>query len=1113
MNRNMNLCRLDQVLTYWAETQPHRKAFTELDANGAEVNSMTYGQLEMKSRAVAQEILKRQPHAHHALLAYPAGVDFMIGFFACIQAGVVAVPIPLPKRNRPNVGLAQIAKSSDATLLLSTTKTAEWIRPALEREADWPISIAYLASNTVSDRSGEPDRAIEGCHTSPTAFIQFTSGSTSQPKGVMITHANCLYNLQMCQTVAQATPESVFVSWLPHYHDLGLVAHLLCSFYSGSHCVILSPATFVAKPIQWLRSIARYKGEYTGAPNFAYQLCIDRISPDERSSLDLSCLKIAINAAETVNPQTVMDFCKLFAVSGFKPNMFLPAYGMAEATVFISSGLMGAPPVYKHIDPSILSTSGMAQDASDQGDVKTVVGCGTAKMEEDICIVDPQSCILLSTKQEGEIWVAGPHITSGYYNNSAATENAFGRLPGSNHRYLRTGDLGFMDEQGELYITGRIKDLIIINGSNYYPQDIEVCVEDVHPNIRRDCAVAFGRTAAGSEVLVIFLEIDKEGVHLAHTDVRFLEEVAERICTAIGIQFELTVSNIVFIKPMQLPKTSSGKKCRQKCKLQFTDNNYERLAIWPFEIPHHPSVEDNIRMLNIEKSINRVTSMGPDHLKVFSLFSQILTKRYQIRMADIDIDKSIFFYGIDSLNIIEIHAELEGSIGRSIPTDAFFHANTFIEMIDDIVASISDKSCFERNLSCGTTLREDIESAVAMLSKKYNEKSYTIDDKPTGKTLLTGASGFVGVTLLKEILERTSLDVVCMVRSVDESAALNRIKSAAARYDIRLSDGFENRVKIMIGDMTKKSFGLSDQAYRQYTSEIDSIYHCAAIDNFYLPYSVTRKLNVLGSIEMLEFALTGKLKPMYYISSCAVSLLENNNENTDVVGMVNGYSQSKYVVESILLELVKKGYPATNYRLGYLYNLRLQSIDDDASSEKLLSTIQKIYSSLEEPLIGDTDAFENFLAVIHEIGAFPDMDADFDLTPVEYVSKAIVTTSLLPDNQRKENYTFYNPVPMKWKDLTHYFEKEHENIIIVTLPEFVEKYEQYIRRTDKTSLKLLKSVVSTELQKQLNIMFRNVDNDHAESFKAWCPPCDARFTNFYASSYVSESIEGASDGR
>lgn len=1086
-----NMQRLEEVLTYWAQRQPHRKAYTELDTQGAEVEVITYGELDRRSRELAAAVQAASPPGQHVMLAFPAGIDFVVAFFACMRAGLVAAAIPLPRDNRPNARLAQMVRASEAHLVLTTPSLQSWLETVLRREADWPQDIGFLSAGAGSGLT--PTSLAAG--SSELAFTQFTSGSTSLPKGVMVSHRAALYNLEMIRSCSGAGPESVLVSWLPHYHDLGLVAHILHSVYCGSHCVLMSPAAFVSQPLQWLRAISRYRGEYTGAPNFAYQLCVDRIPREEREQLDLSSLKMAINAAEPINPQTVKDFCAAFEVAGFRPENFLPAYGMAEATVFVSANPVGSPLNFKRVDPALLYNSGLVREPAEGAPFRELVGCGRSWLEQRVRVVDPKRHVELPPNTVGEFWLQGDNVMDGYYRNPEATQQATGRLEGDTVDHLRTGDLGFFDESGQLYITGRVKDVIIINGANYYPQDIEEHAQVAHPALRKGGMAAIGITQGPSEALVLFAELERQALSQVQANPGLLNDIAGKVCEAVGQHFDLPVTRIVYLKPGQLPKTSSGKIQRQECKRRYLKDATDALALWP--LADTTSDERKKQMSNIEKALARITELGPDHLRVFSLLTQLMSSKYGVQLSDFDIEKSIFFYGIDSLNIIDIHAHLEKKLGCSIPTVAFFRANNFMEMIDDIVAAMADRHQFDRKIAEGATLREEIDHAVAQLTTKLEAVSGSSDGSIGRRTLLTGASGFVGVALLKEILERTDADVVCMVRAADETAALKRIRNTSAKYDLRLPSGFERRVQIMIGDMSKPRLGLSDADYQRFAREIDSVYHCAAIDNFYLPYSVMRKTNVLGTLEVLNFALSEKLKPIFYISSCAVSMLEGQEENTEVVGLVNGYAQSKFVAEQTVLALAAKGYPVINYRLGYLYNLRVQDVPANGSFDKLLAAVEKAYSQVNDDLIVDADAFENFLSSLPQIGACPDIDVDFDLTPVEYAAKAIVETTKLPLGERKTTYTFYNPQPLKWRDVQSYFKKAHPKVQHVPLPDFLQRYEDYIRDVKKPSAKLLKSVVSHQLQHQFNTMFRNVEIDHALQFKHWCPPCDTRFTHHY----------------
>ncbi|MCF4968512.1 AMP-binding protein [Nostoc sp. CMAA1605] len=1104
MIQSQNFHSLTDVLTHWAKVQPERRAYTMLDANGQEDSYITYGDLYSKAISIAQELLSYRLQSRNVILLYPPGIEFIVGFFGCLYAGVSPAPLHAPKRNRSNKKIADIVRVTEASAILLPITHQQVYQEALMKEENWSKDVIYIPTDINIEPSISTHLPLPEIDGSAIAFLQFTSGSTSLPKGVMITHSNCLNNLEMILTMSQANSDSTSVSWLPHYHDLGLVAHILHSLYSGGHCVLLAPATFASQPIQWLRAITQYRAAYTGAPNFAYQLCVDKIQPSDQQTLDLSSLRMAINAAEPINPQTIWDFCEKFADQGFKPHMLLPAYGMAEATVYISSGHVDANPVFKAVDWTILGQDNIVQAPKEGAKEKIFVGCGFPWLDQRAYIVDPDKNCILPANHVGEIWTTGSNIMAGYYNNPEATAKTLVSLPNDDRTFLRTGDLGFIDETGELYITGRIKDTIIVNGVNYYPQDIELCIEQAHPDIRSNCVAAFSVPGESGEELVIFAELTKAGIINLRRSA-YLEELAEAICLALGDNFEIQLRQIVFLGHLQIPKTSSGKIRRQQCKQDFLQGGPDAIARWPKEESTTQS-QGEISMLNIEKTFERITSMGPMHLKVFTSLIQILTKKYQVRMADFDVEKSIFFYGIDSLKIIEIHSILEGELACQIPTEAFFYANTFLGMIDDIARAISSEDGLKVRLTHSRPLNIEIDNALEYLLRPRNNQISASQSHQTNTCLLTGASGFVGTYFLKELLDTTDLKIACLVRAANEEAGLQRIKKTAKKFDVKLIPGWENRVQIIIGDMSKKRFGLEDSRYEELAQTIDSVYHVAAVDNFYLPYDIIKNTNVVGTIEVADFALSGKVKALYNVSSCASSLLEDCADSPIPIGLVNGYAQTKYVTEQIVLRIAEQGNPWVNYRLGYLYTLRVANVDKNTPLNKLFELIEKAYSNISDDFFIDEDAFENFLCAIAHIGCIPDMDADFDLMSVEYAAKAIVSTSLLPVDARKNNYTFYNPLPLSWSDVIGYFKQQDQKIEVVPIRTFVEKYEVYVRNTNKKGMKLLKSVVSPELEYQFNRMFRNINTDVADDYLQWCPPCDQQFTHQYVD-FVLSSVE------
>jgi acyl-CoA synthetase (AMP-forming)/AMP-acid ligase II/thioester reductase-like protein/acyl carrier protein len=1106
---------ISDIAAYWANVQPEKRAYTMLTPQGVEESTITYGEMYSKICNVSRILLQRKLNSRNVILLYPAGIEFIVNFLGCIHAGAVPAPVHPPKRNRANKKIADIVRSVNADAVLLPSSHLQDFRNILEREEAWPREVNFISTDDLDFPGFDKTTVLRETSGSNTAFLQFTSGSTSLPKGVKISHSNCLSNLEMIVSMSQATSSSVSVSWLPHHHDLGLVAHLLHSLYSGGHCVILSPTTFTSQPIQWLRAISNYGAAYTGAPNFAYQLCVDRIQISDRPTLDLSSLRMAINAAEPINPQTILNFSQAFEVSGFKPHMFLPAYGMAEATVYISSGSVDAPPVFKTVDWNTLNQDGVAKDVSNGCKEKTLVGCGHTWLDQQMFIFDPDTKCKLPQNHVGEIWVVGSNITPGYYNNQQATIETLISLEREKYDYLRTGDLGFIDEVGELYITGRLKDMIIMNGINYYPQDIEQYAEKSHPDLQQNSTIAFSTPGETGENLVLFIELTRSGM-LKVKDANYVIELVDAISSSIGNNLDITLSEIVFLGAMKLPKTSSGKLRRKQAKQDFLDSNYDAVVKWPINksvetLNGDPKNMNNSNSANVEKTFEIIASMSPIHLSVFNNLTQILIKKFQFKMADLDMEKSIFFYGIDSLKIIEIHAVLEERLGKEIPTEAFFHANTFTGMIDDIVRSISSENSIEASkkasLTNSSSLAVEIDNALEYLLRNYGSiKNANDRDKRNSNNtaLLTGGSGFVGIYFLKELLDNTKLKIVCLIRAISSEEGLNRLENTAQIYNIKFPPEWKTRVEILIGDISKKKFGLKDYIYEEYSKRVDSIYHVAAADNFYLPFDIIKNTNVVGTIEVAAFALFNGIKAVHYISSCAVSLLEDCAQQPTLIGLVNGYAQSKYVNEAIALSLAEKGFPWVNYRLGYLYSLQVDNVDKNMSLHDLLESIGEAYEENDESIIvDDQDAFENLLCSMFEIGCVPEIDADFDLVPVEYAAKAIISISQLPPSEQKCNYTLYNPSPLRWSDVISYFKGSDKQIEIVPLAIFVERFNKYIRETDKKGIKLLKSVVSIELEEQLNKMFRNVDIDCADEYKHWCPPCKTEFTHSYVDFVLS----------
>jgi len=490
-------------LRYWAEHITDKRAFSYLVDGEDEALDLTFGELDRQARAIAAHLQSMNLQGERALLLYPPGLDFITAFFGCLYAGVIAVPAYPPRRNRNMMRIQAISDDAQAKVALTVHASLERVHGMLD-EAPHLKLLDWVGTDTLdvnhADRWQQPD--IDG---EMSAMFQYTSGSTGTPKGVMLTHANLMHNSALIAFAFESSPRKDKGGfWLPMYHDMGLIGGIIQPLYVGGPNVLMSPMAFLQKPYRWLRAITRFGITMSGGPDFAYDLCLRKITPEQREKLDLSTWHLAFNGAEPVRAETLREFAKTFGPSGFRPEAFYPCFGMAEATLLVSGGLRSALPVFKTIDGEALDAHQVVDADSEEDGARELVGCGTCMQDQEIVIVDPETHIPVPPDGVGEIWVAGPSIAKGYWNNPEATKETFeARLEGNGEGpFLRTGDLGFLDN-GELFVTGRIKDLIIIRGVNRYPQDIEGTAQRAHEWLRPDAGAAFGANVQGRERLVL----------------------------------------------------------------------------------------------------------------------------------------------------------------------------------------------------------------------------------------------------------------------------------------------------------------------------------------------------------------------------------------------------------------------------------------------------------------------------------------------------------------------------------------------------------------------------------------------------------------------------------
>jgi acyl-CoA synthetase (AMP-forming)/AMP-acid ligase II len=566
---------LVERIRHFADHRPERRVYTFLGDREGEADHLTFGEIDLRARAIAVRLRRDLSPGDRALLVYPPGLDYILGFLGCLYAGVVAVPAypPNPLRLARTLPRLQAIVSGSGARLALTTSAVAAMAHAMSALAPELSALEWVATDSLDQSTAVlwqappmDERAV--------AFLQYTSGSTGDPRGVMVTHGNLAANAELIARRFALTEESRGCSWLPPYHDMGLIGTLLQPLYTGFFCVLMSPLTFLKHPIRWLRAISEYRVDVSGGPNFAYDLCVRKVAPEQCANLDLRCWRIAFNGSEPVRLQTIEQFARTFAVCGFRREAFFPCYGLAEATLLVSGGPYGVPLLTGSFDAAALEQHRVV--AVDHDGV-TLVGCGAVAETGDVRIVDPETCLTLPPDRVGEVWVAGPGVAAGYWGLPGATRRTFDAWTADDQQgpFLRTGDYGFFHE-GQLFITGRLKDLIIIDGRNIYPQDIEATVEQCHTAVKPGGCAAFAVDTGDGEQVIVAVEIN-ELMSGAHGSER--ESLVTAIRREVAEQHELRIHDVVLLKSGSLPKTSSGKLQRSECRALYLRGELKTVAV------------------------------------------------------------------------------------------------------------------------------------------------------------------------------------------------------------------------------------------------------------------------------------------------------------------------------------------------------------------------------------------------------------------------------------------------------------------------------------------------------------------------------------------------------
>jgi thioester reductase-like protein len=839
---------LVEVLAWRAETTPEKVGYTWLEGEGlTDEEPLTYGALYGQVCRAACVLSETLANGDRAILLFESGLDFLRALLGCQAAGCVPVPVMPPRDGSPSeVGRVLRILADAATQTVVTTAPIAALAKALPgaEALRWLV----LDPDTLAAAAPAPPRAA-----AQLALLQYTSGSTRAPRGVMVGHDNLLRNLAYIYWGENSSPETVSVSWLPMTHDMGLVEGVLQPLYSGRPAFLFSPRSFLRSPVGWLEVISRTGAAVSGGPNFAYDLVLRRLGSGPLPDLDLSRWAFAYDGSEPVRAETIEAFCDRLAPRGFRRSAFQPLYGLAEATLGVTAGRFGA-------EPRFLRRVGACG-------VRRVVSCGVPPDDLQVMVVDPETARPLAPGEEGEIWLQGPCIARGYWRAPEATEETFGAtLPGSAIRYLRTGDLGFVHD-GEVFVTGRRKELIVCRGANVHPGDLEATAEAAHPRLRPGGAVAFGIERDGLEAVVVVAEIARGSD--PHEP---LGPIVSAVRRAVARTHGVPVAQVALVPAGTIPRTTSGKRQRALVARSWHQAKLPVLASGGPESAPQESLADWL-------PARVATLLGTE-------------------ASALDLARTLPELGLGSLAIIELLSELEARFGRG--SLGALLTRPLGALTDEVEQSVSP-------------------SAQARLPDSLVFRPGPLSPPAGDAVLLTGATGWLGGYLARSLLQSTRHRLICLVRG--DPGRLLATLSAVPGW----REEWAPRVEAVAGDLAAAGLGLGETQLEALSGRLGGIVHAGAMVNWVYPFSALAAANVGGTHSLLALAAR-RSTPLVYVSSlaCCWSLTASGivDESTDPAEHLDGihldYVRTKAVAESLVRQAGERGLPIRVLRPGLI---------------------------------------------------------------------------------------------------------------------------------------------------------------------------------------------------